>query len=273
MNMSGVQVGHIPKTVAARLAPMMDRQLVTVEGEMVQGNLYGNPFQLSIDLAIYAPESIRDQLTSQLRWAAPAPARRNSKLVPLPPTQNQTGVQGTTSPSKGKGKAGSSSSSAAASIAAEPGETAAQTAARQRQMQQVLGALQRINGDEKRGDEVSPPVLKSEARSLSSSPTRRFAGPRRSQRCQGRSRSSLPQEPSRNCLGRPQRRPPPSPAARSSLDAQSRRAETSQDRLGRPRAAHQVPDSLGRRLLLLPQPRLSSADVGGAQACSRWHGE
>ncbi|ORY75046.1 SNF2 family N-terminal domain-domain-containing protein [Leucosporidium creatinivorum] len=154
MNMSGVQVGHIPKTVAARLAPLMDRQLLSVEGEMVQGNLYGNPFQLSIDIALYAPESIRDQLMPQLRWATPAPARRSSKLVPLPPTQNQTGVQGTASPQKGKGKAGNSSASSASSIAPEPGETAAQTAARQRQLQKVLGALQRINGEEKRGDEV-----------------------------------------------------------------------------------------------------------------------
>ena len=37
-NIANIQVGHIPRDIAARLAPLMDRKLVTVEGIMVEGN-------------------------------------------------------------------------------------------------------------------------------------------------------------------------------------------------------------------------------------------
>lgn len=105
-----------------------------------------------MDIALFAPEALRAELEPHLRWAKPAPLRRSSKLPLPPPAPSQTGVQGTASPSKGKGKATSATSVAA--IAPEPGETPAQTAARQRKMQQVLQALQRVKGDEKHGDEV-----------------------------------------------------------------------------------------------------------------------
>ena len=38
VNIGGTQVGHIPRTVAARLAPLMDKKIVTVEGVMLDGN-------------------------------------------------------------------------------------------------------------------------------------------------------------------------------------------------------------------------------------------
>ena len=38
VNIGGTQVGHIPRTVAARLAPLMDRKTITVEGVMLEGN-------------------------------------------------------------------------------------------------------------------------------------------------------------------------------------------------------------------------------------------
>lgn len=37
-NISRTQVGHIPKQIAAKLAPLMDRKEVTVEGVMLEGN-------------------------------------------------------------------------------------------------------------------------------------------------------------------------------------------------------------------------------------------
>ncbi|KAJ3488930.1 hypothetical protein NLI96_g2471 [Meripilus lineatus] len=40
-NIGRAQVGHIPKQVAARLAPLMDRNQITVEGVVNQGNLRG----------------------------------------------------------------------------------------------------------------------------------------------------------------------------------------------------------------------------------------
>lgn len=37
-NISRVQVGHLPRTVASKLAPLLDRQAVTVEGVINDGN-------------------------------------------------------------------------------------------------------------------------------------------------------------------------------------------------------------------------------------------
>lgn len=37
-NISCVQVGHLPRTVACKLAPLLDRQAVTVEGVINDGN-------------------------------------------------------------------------------------------------------------------------------------------------------------------------------------------------------------------------------------------
>lgn len=39
LNASGIQVGHIPRQVAARIAPLMDGRLINVEGRMVGQNL------------------------------------------------------------------------------------------------------------------------------------------------------------------------------------------------------------------------------------------
>jgi len=38
MNIGHVQVGHVPRNVALKLAPLLDRNLVTVEGVMKDGN-------------------------------------------------------------------------------------------------------------------------------------------------------------------------------------------------------------------------------------------
>lgn len=37
-NISRVQVGHLPRNVASKLAPLLDRQAVTVEGVINDGN-------------------------------------------------------------------------------------------------------------------------------------------------------------------------------------------------------------------------------------------
>ena len=109
--------------------------------------LFGRPYKLNIDVGIFALESLRQQLLPKLKWATPAPARRSAKLIPQ---VNQTGVTGTSTTSKGKGKETASSSKVV--IPAEPGETPAQTAERQRRLQMTLNALKRA--DERTGDEV-----------------------------------------------------------------------------------------------------------------------
>lgn len=37
-NISRVQVGHLPRNVASKLAPLLDRRVVTVEGVINDGN-------------------------------------------------------------------------------------------------------------------------------------------------------------------------------------------------------------------------------------------
>lgn len=41
-NIGGTQVGHIPRDVASKLAPLMDQGLITVEGMMHEGNRTSN---------------------------------------------------------------------------------------------------------------------------------------------------------------------------------------------------------------------------------------
>ena len=38
LNINNIQVGHVPRNVAAKLAPLLDQGKVTVEGEMLEGN-------------------------------------------------------------------------------------------------------------------------------------------------------------------------------------------------------------------------------------------
>ncbi|QRW25469.1 SNF2 family amino-terminal protein [Rhizoctonia solani] len=53
MNIGMRQVGHIPRQVAANLAPLIDRELVLVEGTMNDGNIQGTQYTLNVTLSIY----------------------------------------------------------------------------------------------------------------------------------------------------------------------------------------------------------------------------
>ncbi|KAG1752940.1 SNF2 family N-terminal domain-containing protein [Suillus lakei] len=62
-NIGGAKVGHVPKQTAAKLAPLLDRGVITVEGVMNEGNCK--------TLKIYGPSDKRDQLEPQLIRATP----------------------------------------------------------------------------------------------------------------------------------------------------------------------------------------------------------
>ncbi|CDO69292.1 hypothetical protein BN946_scf184976.g11 [Trametes cinnabarina] len=70
-NIGGTQVGHIPRNIAAKLAPLMDSGEITVEGVMHEGNLSGFAYSLSMTLKIYGPSEKRQILESKLIWATP----------------------------------------------------------------------------------------------------------------------------------------------------------------------------------------------------------
>ncbi|KAG6813556.1 hypothetical protein H0H92_009948 [Tricholoma furcatifolium] len=71
-NIGRTQVGHLPRTVAQKLAPLMDQRLVTVEGIINDGNLTGrSAYALSITLRFYGASNARERLEPKLIWATP----------------------------------------------------------------------------------------------------------------------------------------------------------------------------------------------------------
>ncbi|CAL1707747.1 unnamed protein product [Somion occarium] len=70
-NIGGTQVGHVPRNVAAKLAPLMDQGMVTVEGMMHEGNLQGFSYSLSMTIKIYGAADKRHILEPKLVWATP----------------------------------------------------------------------------------------------------------------------------------------------------------------------------------------------------------
>ncbi|KAG6845916.1 hypothetical protein H0H87_000722 [Tephrocybe sp. NHM501043] len=102
MNISQVQVGHIPRKVAEKLAPLLDRRRVNVEGVIKDGNLTGRSgYTLSITLRIYGAQSERDSLEPLLIWATPGqrgfPSRKTTSSASSPssgavPSYSQAGT-------------------------------------------------------------------------------------------------------------------------------------------------------------------------------------
>ncbi|KAK7005619.1 DNA repair protein rad5 [Favolaschia claudopus] len=72
-NISSTQVGHIPRNVAAKLSPLLDQKLVSVEGVMNAGNVGARKvvYALGITLKIYGPADKRQELEPRLIWATP----------------------------------------------------------------------------------------------------------------------------------------------------------------------------------------------------------
>ncbi|KIK67294.1 hypothetical protein GYMLUDRAFT_191953 [Collybiopsis luxurians FD-317 M1] len=71
-NIGRTQVGHIPRNVASKLAPLLDSRAITVEGVMQNGNLSGSRgYKLDITLKIYGPSNKVAELQPRLVWATP----------------------------------------------------------------------------------------------------------------------------------------------------------------------------------------------------------
>ena len=47
-NIGQTQVGHIPRDVASKLAPLLDRKMITVEGSMREGNRTSCPSLVNV---------------------------------------------------------------------------------------------------------------------------------------------------------------------------------------------------------------------------------
>ncbi|KAF8342156.1 SNF2 family N-terminal domain-containing protein [Cantharellus anzutake] len=71
MNLTNQQVGHIKREFAQKLSPLIDANLILVEGTIVNGNMHGFVYDLDITLHIYGASDTRSALEPMLKWATP----------------------------------------------------------------------------------------------------------------------------------------------------------------------------------------------------------
>lgn len=140
LNIGRVQVGHIPRGLAAKLAPLMDRHLITCEGVIHDGNLSGfRGYTLNMSLKIYGASNKHDTLEPLLIWSTPGQRGFGSRRGQVP---------------SGQGSAGSALPMAGSSRA--PGAKPAQTEVARKQqeaLQKAAELRQIINSLEKVDDE------------------------------------------------------------------------------------------------------------------------
>ncbi|KAG6873428.1 hypothetical protein C0995_015853 [Termitomyces sp. Mi166 len=156
-NIGQVQVGHIPRGVSAKLAPLLDNHLVTVEGVINDGNLTGRfSYTLSITLRIYGASNARDSLEPRLIWATPGQrgfssrqsssmSSRSTTTIPAPlPHPQASGIPSSIGARPG---AGGSKQSAAQQETIRKQQDSLRKAAELRQM---LNSLEKVDDEGRR---------------------------------------------------------------------------------------------------------------------------
>ncbi|EJT45195.1 hypothetical protein A1Q1_06427 [Trichosporon asahii var. asahii CBS 2479] len=142
---NAVQVGHVPRNTAARIAPLMDARLITVEGRMIGQNLDGkHRFKLPIqrlpadsrDMCVYCRPAHRPHLEPEFEWITPMGQsfdmlRRKGQ----DPNQSAFYDYGT--------RGGQASNS------------------NDKQVEKLLKGLKQVSADEKAADDVMLPLLES----------------------------------------------------------------------------------------------------------------
>ncbi|KAH6913909.1 SNF2 family N-terminal domain-containing protein [Coprinopsis sp. MPI-PUGE-AT-0042] len=153
-NIQGIQIGHIPKNVAGRLAPLLDQRLVTVEGIINEGNIGAgrNQWQLPMTLKIFAPGDKRAEMEPKLVWATPGQRgfgnQRNGTTASARPSASQsmpTQVVGSLS------QPGTSSQTSAQSLARQEAIRKQQEALRKAaELRQMLDSLEKVDDEGRR---------------------------------------------------------------------------------------------------------------------------
>ncbi|KAJ7045638.1 SNF2 family N-terminal domain-containing protein [Mycena alexandri] len=154
-NIAVTQVGHIPKAVAGKLAPLLDQGLVSVEGVMVQGNMTASAkvvYTLDISLKIYGPPSKRRELEPKLIWATPGQRGFQSQ-------NKKSNAQASSGPSGAYSAPPTSYAGPSSQRRADPAQTPAQLeAARKRaeglqkaaDLKKMLTSLEHVDDEERR---------------------------------------------------------------------------------------------------------------------------
>ncbi|KAF8893981.1 SNF2 family N-terminal domain-containing protein [Infundibulicybe gibba] len=147
-NIGNTQVGHLPRTVVSKLAPLLDQKLVTVEGIMTEGNLTGRKgYTLSMTLKIYGASDIRPQLEPRLMWATPGHGDSSHKTRIPPLIKTRLFVPLDELSSLATQRAVSAKQTAAQIEAARKNTEALQKAA---ELKQLLNNSEKINDGERR---------------------------------------------------------------------------------------------------------------------------
>ncbi|KAK0485859.1 SNF2 family N-terminal domain-containing protein [Armillaria novae-zelandiae] len=154
LNIGRVQVGHVPRAVAAKLAPLIDRRLITCEGVIHDGNLSGfRGYTLNMSLKFYGASNKRDTLEPLLIWSTPGQRGFGSRRGQVPSSR---GSDGSTLPMAGSSRA--------------PGATPPQTEAARKQqealqkaaeLRQIINSLEKVD-DERRRNSLLDSVCSTE---------------------------------------------------------------------------------------------------------------
>ncbi|KAF9470596.1 hypothetical protein BDN70DRAFT_888939 [Pholiota conissans] len=147
-NISRVQVGHLPRNVVSKLAPLLDKRLVTVEGVINDGNLGSKGYSLSITLKIYGLAAKRSELEPVLVWATPGQrgfntsqrASTSAKKVatPVPP------------PSRAVLASQQTTSSANARAQQEAAQKYQESLRKAAELRQILNSLEKVEDEGRR---------------------------------------------------------------------------------------------------------------------------
>ncbi|TFK94573.1 hypothetical protein K466DRAFT_509225 [Polyporus arcularius HHB13444] len=165
-NIGGTQVGHIPRNVAAKLAPLIDSGLITVEGVMHEGNLGGShAFSLSMTLKIYGPADKREILEPKLIWATPGqrgfkkptangvhavPGAPAPRTTPAPVPSYSQAYKPTPVPTKQRQAGNAAAQQEALRKQQEAARKQQEQFAKAQELKQILDNLEKVNDEGRR---------------------------------------------------------------------------------------------------------------------------
>lgn len=153
-NIGHTQVGHLPRQIAAKLAPHIDAGLITIEGTMNEGNLQKFNYSLSVNLKIYGPSDKRNEIEQRLPSVMPG-QNRSSKPGPSsampPPYGAPASYASYAAPGSSGGDPGYGTSMAISpSQSTEPLKKQQEEFARATELRQMLSNLEKVDDEGRR---------------------------------------------------------------------------------------------------------------------------
>lgn len=156
VNIGGMQVGHIPRDVAAQAAPLLDKGLVSMEGVMLTGNLTGFSYSLALELRIYGASDKRAILEPLLAWATPRQHGGSRLTGQVPEALSSPSYAGTVSSAAQTPHSPSVSNRrrrtniAQSQVQDEATKMQQEALHKAKELAQILGTLEKVDDDSRR---------------------------------------------------------------------------------------------------------------------------